>query len=375
MTNKLRTFFNNNDVRIGAKKDYTTNPPTYYSSLDDAFRNYFLSARDKMETFHFILDITSWSRQSLAFNFIGSTDYIAFSILSFHRFFELLLKDILRRINPFLAVKFIEKENELFNYLDNNITADEIKTIEYGETIKRFKQAFTHYSKATSIYKEHLECYEFLKDKRSEETLQHLGEWRNRIMHNGTTFPNLFAYEYLITQRIIPLINNVIEAEKKYLKDYLPHFYKTVTGIKIIEQILSVNFEFTDFGNQKKSKELAIKLFKLAHIKEIGRSTFNINIYLNQNFAIYEPKYNNPIGRIERFAETEKTHPNFYNLINCICCGTKSLIVYRVILDNKFSNHKFSSWAKCFNCDYLIKNNIGDPHLFNLSKELIFPIE
>jgi uncharacterized protein YerC len=221
---KLREFFNNNDVRIGEDKDFTTNPPVYYSSLNDAFRNYFLTFRDKKDTFHFILDIHSWTRETLAFNFT-SYDNFAFTILGFHRFFELLLKDILRRINPYLAVKFLEKEKEIFQFFDNQISADKVKSIEYNVTVKRFKQAFKHYKKTSKVYIEHLKDYEFLISQRSLETLEILAEWRNRIMHNGTTLPNLFAFEYLVSQRLIPLIDQIVKSEKKYLNNYLPHFF------------------------------------------------------------------------------------------------------------------------------------------------------
>src|SRR5690606_12329743 len=132
---KFREFFKNNDVRICEGKDFTPTPPVNYSSLNDAFHNYFLTFRDKKDTFHFILNIQTWERKSLAFNFTGANDNIVFSILGFHRFIELLLKDILRRINPYLAVKFLEKEEELFQFFDNKISADEIKTIEYSETV------------------------------------------------------------------------------------------------------------------------------------------------------------------------------------------------------------------------------------------------
>ena len=141
-----------------------------------------------------------WSTilSTMDFYIINYHEYnVVFSILGFHRFFELLMKDILRRINPFLAVKFLEKEEELFKFLDNKLNADEIKTIENAETIKRFKQAFKHYDKTSEIYLEHLKDYEFLTTKESYETLEMLAEWRNRIMHNGTTLPNLFAFEYL----------------------------------------------------------------------------------------------------------------------------------------------------------------------------------
>lgn len=372
---KLREFFKNNDVRIGEGKDFITTPPVYYSSLNDAFYNYFLTFRDKKDTFHFILNIQTWERKSLAFNFTGANDNIVFSILGFHRFIELLLKDILRRINPYLAVKFLEKEDELFQFLDNKITADEIKTIEYSETVKRFKQAFKHYDKTTNIYIEHLQDYEFLLTQRNLETLNILAEWRNRIMHNGTTLPNLFAFEYLVSQRLIPLIDETIKAEKKYLKNYLPHFFETVTGIKIIDEILAVKFEFTDFEDKNKSRNLAISLLKLGHLKEFGRAAFNSDIVIRKNISFYEPYYDNPIGRVERFAETERHHKEFYDLRDCLCCGVKSLVVYRKSIDIPWTEDKFISWFKCYNCDYSLKNNVGDPNFFNLSDKPIFATE
>jgi hypothetical protein len=369
---KLREFFRNNDVRIGEGKDFTITPPVYYSSLNDAFHSYFLTFRDKKDTFHFILDVQTWERKSLAFNFTGSGDNVVFSILGFHRFIELLLKDILRRINPFLAVKFLEKEEELFKYLNNQISADDIKSIEYSESFKRVKQAFKHYEKDSQVYIDHLKDYEFLLSQRNIETLNYLSEWRNRIMHNGMTLPNLFAFEYLISQRLIPLIREIINAEKKYLKDYLPHFFETATGIKIIEEFLAVKFEFTDFEDKTKSRSIAINLLKLGHLKELGRAAFTQSAAIRNNISFYEPYYENPIGRVERFAETERQHKEFYDLRTCLCCGIKSLIVYRKPIDIPWTDEKFISWFKCYNCDYSLKNNVGDPNFFNLSDTPIF---
>ena len=369
---KLTAFFKNNDVRIGEGKDFTMTPPVYYSSLNDAFHNYFLTFRDKKDTFHFILDIQTWTRQSIAFNFAGANDHIVFSLLGFHRFIELLLKDVLRRVNPFLAVKFLEKEEELFKYMDHQISADDIKTIEYSETFKRFKQAFKHYDKTSDIYTQHLQGYEFLLSQRNRETLNYLAEWRNRIMHNGTTLPNLFAFEYLVSQRIIPLIDEIIKAEKKYLKEYLPYFFSTATGIKIIDEILAVKFEFTDFENENESRNLAISLLKLGHLKELGRAAFNHDVVIRNNISFFEPYYENPIGRVERFAEGERPHKEFYNLRDCLCCGVKSLVVYRKPIDIPWTDEKFISWFRCFNCDYSLKNNVGDPSFFKLSEKPIF---
>jgi hypothetical protein len=371
---KLKEFFKNNDVRIGEGKDFTTTPPLYYLSLNEAFYNYFSTFREKKDSFHLVLDFEFWSRESLAFNFTGSGDKIVFSILGFHRFMELLLKDILRRINPFLAVKFLEKEEEVFKYLDKQINADEIKTIEFNETLKRFKYAFNHYKKSTEIYEQHLKNYECLISARNLQTMEILAEWRNRIMHNGSTLPNIYAYEYLVSQRLIPMIDEIVKAEQKYLENYLPHYYHTKTGINVMQEFLTVKFEHTDFKDKTKSNSLAFSLMKLLHLKEIGRTTFNVNIFNNESF--YESYYVNPTGRAERFAETEKIHGDFFNLRECLCCGLKTMVVYRKSIEDIFSNKPtFISWFKCYNCDYSLKNNVCDPIFIGFTDEPIFATE
>jgi hypothetical protein len=371
---KLKEFFKNNDVRIG--KDFDVNPPVYYSSLNDAYYNYFLTFKDKMKTFHFVLDIQSWNRESIAFNFTGANPHIVFAILGFHRFFELFVKDVLRRINPYFAVKFLEKEKELFQFFEKQIEADEIKTIEYGETIKRFKLAFEYYNKSSDIYLKYLKDYEFLNTKECLYSLELLADWRNRIMHNGTTLPNLFAFEYLVSQRLTPIIIQIIKAEKKHLGDYIPHYFETPTGIKIIEEISKVHFDYSDFSNKNKSAHLAFSLLKIGHYKEMGRVVYNFPPTLERNYTWGEDDYDNSVGRAERFAETERKHKYFFSLNQCICCGAKSLVVYKRHLEPFWSDDStFISWFKCFNCDYSLKNNVGDPHFFDIAKEPLFASE
>lgn len=184
------------------------------------------------------------------------------------------------------------------------------------------------------------------------------------------TLPNLFAFEYLVSQSLIPLIDKIIKAEKKYLQNYLPHYFQTPTGIKLIDEFLKVKFDFTDFEDKSKSRSVAISLLNLGHLKEIGRTTFNILI--SNNISYYEPYYENPIGRVERFAESERQNKDFYNLRECLCCGAKSMVVYRKPIAIPWTEDKFISWFKCYNCDYSLKDNVGDPNFFNLSDKLIF---
>lgn len=370
----LREFFDGNNVRIGEGKDFTVIPPVYYASLHDAFKNYYSTFRDNRLKLSFLFDLKDWNNADLTFDYTGPDENIVFTILSFHRFFELLIKDLLRGINPFLAVKMFEREEEVFQYINNQLDPDTVKTIEYGETIKRFKQAFKQYADSDT-YEKHLKPYEFLNEPKNLESLSYLSGWRNRIMHNGTTFPNLIAFEYLISQRIIPIIKQVIEVQKPILKGYEPHYLISATGINLLDQILSVKFEFMEFSEPQKAHNLALLILKLQHIKEFGRATSNNLPTLRKNMDFHEHIYDDPIGRSERFAlaEQEKKKEMFYSLNMCNCCGTKSKVVYRMEYVNMNGKLDFNTWFKCFHCDYSLLHCMGDPCHFGLLQEPIFP--
>lgn len=378
MDEKQKKFFKNNEIRIG--KDYTITPPVHYSSLANGFYNYFLTFRDKKDSYHFLMDKTLWTRESMSMNFSGEESNKVFAILGFHRFLELLLKDVLRRINPLLAVKFLEKPEEIFKHLDQKLNPDDVNTIEFREAHNRFKQAFRYYNKTSEEYLNVLKNYDFLNEQESIDTMEMITSWRNRIIHNGSTLPNLFAFEYLISQRFIPLINQILIAEKEHIKDFKFHFIETKTGIKVLDEIMKIKFTISDFDNTNDRYELAFKIIKLGHLKEIGRAAYNNDRIIRHNKSYYEPYYENPIGRHEQFAASEANNPEFYSLNNCICCGAKTLVVYRKELDKEmvklFGSENYISWMRCYNeCGYSVKNTVGDPFQFGLSEHPLFPTE
>lgn len=368
---KLDDFFKNQIVLIG--RDYTVNPPIYYSSLHEAFSYYFLTFKELKDSLHLAMpNHIKWPRESLGYNFSGSEQYINFSILGFHRFIELLIKDKLKRINEFLAVKILEKQRDIFQFLEGKLNPDEVNTIEYSESIRRFRQAFEYYSKDSEIYLTHLQTFEFIKKPEHSKSLDILSRWRNRIMHNGSTLPNIYSFEYLISQRIIPLVKDILEAEREHLNGYFPPYLQTKTRINLMNEFLAIKFHFSDFTNIAKHDELSHKLLKLGHLKEMGRSAFYL---ISNNPSYLEPYYNAPIERAERFARSEKHNVDFFDLRECLCCGVHSLVVYRQPNSVNWIGEPFISWLKCYNCDYSLKNNIGDPFHFQLSKSLIFATE
>ncbi len=376
MAKTLDDFFKENETRIGKDRDFEVKPPLYYYSLNDAFYNYYRVVRENKDTYHDILDFGAMGQKSF-----GSTihDYRSaiFAILGFHRFFELLLKDILGRINPFLAVKFPDKKEEI-RFYNNELNSEELESVEFGKAYSRFKEAVNYYDKNPDKSEYYIaKKFSFLIEG---ETLNRLSVWRNRIMHNGTTLPNIYLMDYLVSQKIIPLVLSVVEIDKNNLNDKLPLFFTTLTGINIVEEIKKIQFEYGDFYNQQKHTELRKKIVHLAHLKELGRATYSI--YDNYGFTVkrrqsyHERYYEDPIGRIERFVEMEKDQKGFYDIKKCPCCGFKTLVVYRMEYEELLTKKiEVLSWFNCFTCTYGLRNNIGDPMDFGYSEEKLFPVK
>lgn len=367
--NELQKFFKENEVKIGI--DYTLGTPLYYDSLRSGFFHYFSTYLDHKNLLPLILDSYDWTKDTLSHSALEYN--LSQSILSFHRFFELFLKDVLRKINPYLAVKFIEKTEDLFEFLDGDLPAENIKSIEFGEALKRFRQAYQKYLVGSDVYESYLKDIHFLYEKSAKEALEVLSEWRNRIMHNGSTFPNLFAYEYLITQRIIPLIYRIVDLEKKK-SNFEPHYFATLSGIETVKELTNISFNHNDSKNTKEQENLRFKFYKIAHLKELGRASFTQDFYRRKDRDYKEPKYNSPIERAERFAQAEKAMNQECCAINtCNCCNAKSQVVYRREFIDLNNQKDFSMWLRCFNCDYTIALNLYDPKHFGLSVEPLFP--
>jgi len=360
-------FFQENEYKV-TKDGPTKTPPIYYGSLNDAFYNYFKTVKNNKNTYHLLLDFNNVKTNSFD---LHNLDSAVFAILGFHRFFELLLKDILRRIDPFLSVKFPDKEKEAIRFLNKDLDYEEMETVEFKKAFERFKEALKYSNENPDNTKYAIaQKFSFLRD---DNTLERLSSWRNRIMHNGSTLPNFHLLDYLISQKVIPLVDAVIKAEKDILKGYLPIYFETSTGIKIIDEIIKIKIDYKDYQVESKKDDLIRKVLRLAHLKELGRAAYTLDVTLNNNISFYNPYYHDPISRYSRCAEQEKSHESFYALKKCPCCGFDTLVVYR--LGDSIDKKEFISWFECFTCTYSVKNNIGDPELFGFSKEKLFATE
>ena len=374
MAKTLDEFFVDHDVRVG--KDFQTTPPIYYQSLTEGMHSYFNTILNLKFKYNVLLHTDIRKRESMAFNFNDSDSTVS-CILNLHRFFELLLKDLLARVNPFLAVKFLENESQQIAYLNQTLDHEKVNTIEFSEAFKRFKALVS----ATSEENKNLDVakvmhFKFLVE---DDTLKILAKWRNRIIHNGKTLPNLFALDFIVVQKVLPVIAKILEADKAVLKTYQPHYFVTPSGFNVLEKLLSedVKFDYKDFykTDTEDARQLIRKLFIIGHVKEIARATFYFDRLIKMNNrSYYESYYENPMERLKRFTKAEEENDFYLSTKSCHSCGIDSLIVYKKVIDDIFSDKQLDYYyCRCTSCDYFFSENFADPFIVGLSSERIFP--
>lgn len=369
MPNSLEKFYKDNHVKIGL--DFQVNPPIYYQSLNEGLFGYFNTTTNKKQSIWLLLFQDIWTRPSIAFNFTNS-DATVSTILGLHRFFELLLKDILVRIDPFLAVKFLENEKQVIAYLNNVLISENVQTIEFSVAFERFKVAikFATENPNKENYKMVLK-FKFLIEN---GTLQQLAKWRNQIIHNGKTLPNIFALDFLVSQKIIPMVAQILELEKEYIKGYKPHYFNTPSGLNILDHFLQIKFNVDDFYQKPKPHHLKVGMLKIAHLKEIAKAMFGFDSLILKNQSFIEPYYDKPLDRCFRFAETERQNTYFHDIRKCICCGIQTLVVYKRKSTDIHNNMKERDYffLRCTSCNYILPENMGDPCYYGLCPDDLF---
>lgn len=380
-----------NDVQIDNHKGYKRTPPFYYDSLRHAIGFYFNTFNTLNTSYDFYSrGLSPKATQRYKRQFLDEEN-TALTIVSFERFFELFIKDLLFRTNHSLILipgKPLKKMGPTIDLLDRiklkslnpKKFGKKLLTIPFRETIGRFYDLIalqkSHGSnpivrKFSRIVKD----YAFLDSGNYKVSLQLLNWYRDRILHNGSRLPSLWFLDYFVTQRLVPIIRQVTLADRSKLNDSLFYFV-TVTNVDIIEKLSEIKYEYKDIKNLKKSRETLFNLLKIGHLKELGRANLNMNLFVRRNIqASYEYNYRDPKGRGRRFAKVEKLeHEHAKDVKPCPCCGEESLVIYVQPIPDIFNTGENKvSWIKCYTCDYHLRHNVGDPSLFDLYHTKIFP--
>lgn len=123
------------------------------------------------------------------------------TILHLHHYFELIIKDILRKENPLLTVRLerIDEPETLLNIINGKKLDDHVlgkmQTMEFAKSLKILLKL---------IKKEEYEKYSFFQD--FDTTLNLLTTLRNKIWHRGLFVLDFKSFVELVIDHILPIV-------------------------------------------------------------------------------------------------------------------------------------------------------------------------
>lgn len=364
-------FYKDNEIRIG--EDYTTFPPQYYSSLRNGFQSYFDTFLDMKDSIIFLIDF-NWERKGIGFNFKVSYDKVVSTIIDFHRFFELLMKDLLCKVNPYLGVR-LESPKEFVKFFIENTPPKELKSVEFSGTLERLRVLIQNVDENSEFVD--VKKFKFLLDAKA--SLKELSWWRNRLTHNGNKIPNIISLDYLISQKIIPLINKVVKIQSEITgENHVPYYFETATGINIIERIAKIKFTQKELilsdGTQRAiDQSLAQRYIELYQLKALGRAAMNYGKISGININTYTEYHRIQHKDSHKLIKFQEQAKEYYKTYNCLCCGNLTLATFKELIegDELFKEQTFI-WSRCLVCDYGISNKLGNPKDSNITDIDIF---
>lgn len=385
---QLRDLAEKNEVSLKDHGGRKRTPPYYYDSLRQALGAYFNTFVTQNAKYNWYAEGLSATRKASPFAGYLDEDSTVISLTAFERFFELFLKDFLRKIDHRLNYVYQRpKKGNKAKELINNIRSGQLIPRKFGTKYlsPAFRESLDRVYGLIELSKvgdqdpivkrftRILKKYSFLNSEIHKGTLQLLSWYRDRILHNGDKLPNLWYLDYLVTQRVIPLIKEITDKEKDNLGESL-FYFQTITGINIIDRLADIKFDFKDFKQKRKADITYARLLYIGHLKELGRANMNMNLFARKNHSASEYNYHDVKGRGHRFAIAEKKHENFRKIKNCICCGQDSMVLYRVTVEDIFNaGSKLNiDWVKCYTCDYHMRFNAQDPYFFKLTSKKLF---
>ena len=265
------------------------------------------------------------------------------SIIYFHHFFEITIKDLLENGNVLLSRIFNNKDmcKILYDLANgnkiNSSILDEIKTVEFSEALERFKAT------ESVLYPDG--SFAFLSSKNCLECLKQLNDYRNRILHKGHLIFKFTELDKFIGGSLFPIIKEIFKHH--YYKDYKKRWYNKQLSCKIDVFDEIINECTLNSPNHR----------KIAVLKEMGRAAYLIPVFCESKSQ----------KMIDTTASVLSGCP--YKYINsyldkCPVCGRNSVISFE-------ENEDGESWVnsvKCLNCSFeLYAVYIGDMNDLNLN--------
>lgn len=316
------------------------------------------------------------------------------SIIGFHHFIELHIKDILIEHHPSFGIhpKKFPGAKKFIEEIDSTIIFSE-KSVNFLFAIEIIEELKKNQSNADSKHKLHPK-YNFVATDENLSTIKKLYSYRNSTLHKADIILPAIPYDYFITQHVLPIINQFIQIEPDFILDEIN---KPIhCGVNVFNEILKIKINIDDLKKDDHNKELDHNLSYLAHLKELGRASYNRPIdntlkELKQlekenskdDQDIFSYNYSKEIKKIivaENYVKdlSLKENEKIWAIHNCPCCGVKTFLVFwRVVqpIEGMPRAYRVTEEAKCQFCDYEIDRAMGEPKRFKILKKDIFDNE
>ncbi|WP_445194662.1 hypothetical protein ACT9T3_00145 [Staphylococcus xylosus] len=359
----------NNEFKID-----NDNNDVVLNSLNIGLKSYFSSYKSIRENF-----------DKRTYSYSHKQDYyenFSETILHFHHFFELILKDLLRKEEELLPLD-ITCDSYKITELIKKIPLSNDERMEFIQEITSSKKKKKNFNTLTFYKLLNRTCkvielkpevkFKFLAKHRSE--FDYLNYLRNKIWHQGKVMLKYEAFDFLIGQYILPLVKECLEVseyKEKYRSHKIWRFNKNSLEINPFEDIIE------EFKNESPAID------KIAVLKELGRASY---------YSLYGKGFGNIIDSrnqsANQLAQAELENSLSTNeILKCPCCAANSLVTYthteitdieEVEYEDENGNHRIEEFkdyyeyiykVKCANCGF----QLNDKGIKNL-KEYEFDVE
>lgn len=359
----------NNEFKID-----NDNNDVILNSLNIGLKSYFSSYKSIRENF-----------DKRTYSYSHKQDYyenFSETILHFHHFFELILKDLLRKEEELLPLD-ITCDSYKITELIKKIPLSNDERMEFIQEITSSKKKKKNFNTLTFYKLLNRTCkvielkpevkFKFLAKHRSE--FDYLNYLRNKIWHQGKVMLKYEAFDFLIGQYILPLVKECLEVseyKEKYRSHKIWRFNKNSLEINPFEDIIE------EFKNESPTID------KIAVLKELGRASYYS--HYGKGFGSIIDSRNQSANQLAQ-AELEN-NLSTNEILKCPCCAANSLVTYtyteitdieEVEYEDENGNHRIEEFkdyyeyinkVKCANCGF----QLNDKGIKNL-KEYEFDVE
>ncbi|MGD6768464.1 hypothetical protein [Mammaliicoccus lentus] len=359
----------NNEFKID-----NDNNDVVLNSLNIGLKSYFSSYKSIRENF-----------DKRTYSYSHKQDYyenFSETILHFHHFFELILKDLLRKEEELLPLD-ITCDSYKITELIKKIPLSNDERMEFIQEITSSKKKKKNFNTLTFYKLLNRTCkvielkpevkFKFLAKHRSE--FDYLNYLRNKIWHQGKVMLKYEAFDFLIGQYILPLVKECLEVseyKEKYRSHKIWRFNKNSLEINPFEDIIE------EFKNESPAID------KIAVLKELGRASYYS--HYGKGFGSIIDSRNQSANQLAQ-AELENSLST-NEILKCPCCAANSLVTYthteitdieEVEYEDENANrrieesidcYEYISKVKCANCTF----QLNDKDIKNL-KEYGFNVE